>query len=73
MHIYEVRPRSDHRGVDLISDVLPLGRLLIFGSASSNRITRNFYQPMFGPAGSPSFSTVDNHFPRPDGSQYTRQ
>jgi hypothetical protein len=27
MHVYEVRPRSDHRGVDLISDVLPFGRL----------------------------------------------
>ena len=27
MHIYEVRPRKDHRGVDLISDALPLGRL----------------------------------------------
>jgi hypothetical protein len=26
-HAYEVRPRSDHRGVDLISDVLPFGRL----------------------------------------------
>jgi len=26
-HIYEVRPRSDHRGVDLISDALPFGRL----------------------------------------------
>jgi hypothetical protein len=26
MQIYEVRPRSDHRGVDLISDVLPFGR-----------------------------------------------
>ena len=26
-HVYEVRPRKDHRGVDLISDVLPLGRL----------------------------------------------
>ena len=25
--IYEVRPRKDHRGVDLISDVLPFGRL----------------------------------------------
>ena len=23
MHVYEVRPRKDHRGVDLISDVLP--------------------------------------------------
>jgi hypothetical protein len=28
MHVYEVRPRKDHRGVDLISDVLPFGRLL---------------------------------------------
>ena len=27
MHIYEVRPRKDHRGVDLISNVLPFGRL----------------------------------------------
>ena len=28
MHVYEVRPRKDKRGVDLISDVLPFGRLL---------------------------------------------
>ena len=26
-HSYEVRPRKDRRGVDLISDVLPFGRL----------------------------------------------
>ena len=26
-HVYEVGPRKDHRGVDLISDVLPFGRL----------------------------------------------
>jgi hypothetical protein len=26
-HVYEIRPRSDKRGVDLISDVLPFGRL----------------------------------------------
>jgi hypothetical protein len=26
-HVYEVRPRKDHRGVDLISGVLPFGRL----------------------------------------------
>ena len=25
--LYEVHPRKDHRGVDLISDVLPFGRL----------------------------------------------
>jgi hypothetical protein len=27
MHVYEVRPRKDRRGVDLISDTLPFGRL----------------------------------------------
>jgi hypothetical protein len=27
MHVYEVLPRKDHRGVDLISDALPFGRL----------------------------------------------
>jgi hypothetical protein len=38
-HIYEVRPRKDHRGVDLISDVLPFGRLW-YGepNAASNAI-----------------------------------
>jgi hypothetical protein len=27
VHAYEVRPRKDRRGVDLISDALPFGRL----------------------------------------------
>jgi hypothetical protein len=27
MHAYEVRPRKDHRGFDLICDALPFGRL----------------------------------------------
>jgi len=27
MHVYEVRPRSDKRGVDPISDALPFGGL----------------------------------------------
>jgi hypothetical protein len=27
VHAYEIRPRKDHRGVDLISDALPFGRL----------------------------------------------
>jgi hypothetical protein len=26
-HLYEVRPRKDHRGVNLISDALPFARL----------------------------------------------
>ena len=31
MDVYEVRPRKDKRGVDLISDVLPFGRLSYAG------------------------------------------
>ena len=27
VHLYEVRPRKDRRGFDLMSDVLPFGRL----------------------------------------------
>ena len=26
-HVHEIRPRKDRRGVDLISDALPFGRL----------------------------------------------
>jgi hypothetical protein len=26
-HVYEIHPRKDHRGVDLVSDALPFGRL----------------------------------------------
>jgi hypothetical protein len=35
MHVYEVRPRKDHRGFDLISDALPFGRLWYTHAASS--------------------------------------
>ena len=39
MHVYEVRPRKDKRGVDLISDVLPFGRLVYGGpNATSNAV-----------------------------------
>jgi hypothetical protein len=39
MHLYEVRPRKDHPGVDLISDALPFGRLWYDGpNAASNAI-----------------------------------
>jgi hypothetical protein len=34
IHVYEVRPRKDHRGVDLISDQLPFGRLW-YGDANA--------------------------------------
>jgi len=37
--VYEVRPRKDDRGVDLISDVLPFGRLWYDGpNALANAI-----------------------------------
>ena len=40
MHVYEVRPRTDRRRVDLISDVLPFGRLWYDGpNAASNAIS----------------------------------
>jgi hypothetical protein len=29
MHLYEVRPRKDHRGFDLISDALPFGAAVV--------------------------------------------
>jgi len=39
MQVYEVRPRKDKRGVDLISDALPFGRLWYDGpNAASNAI-----------------------------------
>jgi hypothetical protein len=39
MHVYEVCPRKDHRGVDLISHALPFGRLWYAGpNATSNAV-----------------------------------
>jgi hypothetical protein len=39
-HVYEVRPREDHRGVNLISDVLPYSPLWYGGpNAISNAIS----------------------------------
>jgi hypothetical protein len=39
MQVYEIRPRNDKRGVDLISDVLPFGRLWYYGpNATGNAI-----------------------------------
>jgi hypothetical protein len=38
-HLYEVKPRKDHRGVDLISDALPFSPVWYAGSnAVSNAI-----------------------------------
>jgi len=39
MHTYEVRPRKDKRGFDLISDVLPFGSLWYEGpDAAANAV-----------------------------------
>ncbi len=41
MHVYEVRPRKDYRGVDLISDALSFGRLWYDGpNAVRNAIAK---------------------------------
>ena len=38
-HVYEIRPRKDRRGVDLISDSLPFGRLW-YGEPDAIRLHR---------------------------------
>jgi len=39
MHLYEVRPRKDERGVDRVSDSLPFGRLwYVDTNAAANAI-----------------------------------
>jgi hypothetical protein len=40
MHAYEVRPRKDHRGVDLISDALPFGGLWYGGPNAVRQCNR---------------------------------
>ena len=48
MHVYEVRPRQDKRGVDLISDALPFGRLWYGGPNAVTNATglRDALQPL---------------------------
>ena len=43
-HVYEVRPRKDHRGVDLISGVLPFGSLWY---AEPNAISNAIFDAKF--------------------------
>jgi hypothetical protein len=45
MYVYEVRPRKDHRGVDLISGALPFGALWYAGTnavANAIRYAQHF-------------------------------
>jgi len=39
VHVYEVRPRKDNRGFDLISDALPFGRLWYDGANAVTNAT----------------------------------
>jgi hypothetical protein len=40
IHVYEVRPRKDKRGVDLICDALPFGRLWYAGPNASDFVIK---------------------------------
>jgi len=48
MHIYEGRPRKDRRGVDLVSDALPFGRLW-YGGPNAVANTGRFQIHWFAP------------------------
>jgi hypothetical protein len=41
MHAYEVRPRKDHRGVDLIADALPFGQLWYDGPDAAKWVSES--------------------------------
>jgi len=45
-HVYEVRPRKDKRGVDLISDALPFGRLW-YGEPNDNAMEMHKHKGEF--------------------------
>ncbi len=40
VHAYEVRPRKDHRGVDLISNALAVGQLWYDGPNAASKFNR---------------------------------
>jgi len=79
LHVYEIRPRKDHRGVDLISDALPFDRLWYGEPNASDFVIKKL--PLPTPAGvkggvppeqSWKSSTVLNQRPA-DGNQATRR
>jgi hypothetical protein len=45
-HVYEVRPRKDRRGVDLISDALPFGLDPEIGHLSYHNVKMRFFDPV---------------------------
>ena len=64
-HVYEVRPRKDKRGVDLISDALPFGRL-VFERYAVLDLGKSFAAEYFRAASTPE------QYPRfPAGERFT--
>jgi len=45
IHLYEVHPRKDHRGFDLISDALLFGRLWYGGPNASDFVVKKHRPP----------------------------
>ena len=45
MNVYEVRPRKDKRGVNLISDALQFGRLWCGEPNASGFVIKNYRPP----------------------------
>jgi hypothetical protein len=75
--VYEVRPRKDKRGVDLISDVLPFVRLWYGGpSAISNAIGHAEHYSRPHDAVIHIYDATDNvietHDQKAESSPYTR-
>ena len=58
IHVYEVRPRKDHRGVDLVSNVLPFGRLW-YGDANAVADAVGYAQHYSRSPSPPSFEDTD--------------
>jgi YD repeat-containing protein len=76
-HAYEVRPRKDNRGVDLISDVLPFGQLW-YGepNAISNAIGYVMHRSRSHPAVIRVYdaagNVIETHEHKGESSTYTR-
>jgi hypothetical protein len=47
MHVYEVRPRKDRRGFDLISDVLPFGRRSVWAVANYQALDTTVHRLLY--------------------------
>ena len=58
MHVYEVRPRKDKRGVDLVSNVLPFGRPW-YGDANAVANAVGYAQHYSRSPSPPSFEGTD--------------